>query len=68
MTKAREKIILSVDKQNYSHLQGTTTPKQAWDKLKDTFEDKVLTRKVGLLKSLTSVRLVECNTVEEYTR
>lgn len=43
MTKARAKIILSVEKQNYSHLQNTRTPQEAWQKLKDTFEDTGLT-------------------------
>ncbi|EZA62837.1 hypothetical protein X777_01151 [Ooceraea biroi] len=57
MTKARAKIILSVEKQNYSHLQNTVTPKEAWDKLRDTFEDSGLTRKVGLLRILTSINL-----------
>ncbi|EZA47378.1 hypothetical protein X777_16272 [Ooceraea biroi] len=66
MTKARAKIILSVEKQNYSHLQDTATPKEAWDKLKSVFEDTGLTRKVGLFKKLTSVKLANCTTVEEY--
>ncbi|EFN71138.1 hypothetical protein EAG_10667, partial [Camponotus floridanus] len=34
MTKVKAKIILSVEKQNYSHIQGTTTLKEAWTKLK----------------------------------
>lgn len=66
MTKARAKIILSVEKPNYSHLQDTTTPKEAWEKLKRTFENIGLTRKVGLLRGLTSVRLTDYNSVEEY--
>ncbi|EZA58140.1 hypothetical protein X777_01868 [Ooceraea biroi] len=66
MTKARAKIILSVEKQNYSHLQDTATPKEAWDKLRSVFEDTGLTRKVGLFKKLTSVKLADCTTVEEY--
>lgn len=66
MTKARAKIILSVEKINFSHLQGTTTPKEAWEKLRDTFEDNGVTRKVGLLRILTSTRLKDCNSVEAY--
>lgn len=66
MNKARAKIILSLDKRNYSHVQETTTPKAAWNKLVETFEDRDLTRKVGLLKSLTSAKLSECKNVEEY--
>jgi len=66
MSKARAKIILSLDKRNYSHVQDTTTPKAAWVKLAETFEDRGLTRKVGLLKSLTSAKLNECKNVEVY--
>ncbi|XP_011859670.1 PREDICTED: uncharacterized protein LOC105557114 [Vollenhovia emeryi] len=66
MTKARAKIILSVEKQNFSHIQGTTTPKEAWTKLRDTFEDCGLSRKVGLLRTLTSSRLEDFSTAEGY--
>lgn len=66
MSKAKANIILSLDKRNYSHIQETTTPKAAWNKLIETFEDRDLTRKVDLLKSLTSVKLSECKGVEEY--
>lgn len=66
MSKAKAKIILSLDKRNYGHVQDTVTPKQTWDKLIKTFEDTGLTRKVGLLKSLTSARLNECKNIEEY--
>lgn len=66
MTKVRAKIILSVEKQNYSHIQGTTTPKEAWTKLKHTFEDCGLSRKVGLLRILTSSRLEDFSTAEGY--
>ncbi|EZA57616.1 hypothetical protein X777_02193 [Ooceraea biroi] len=66
MTKARVKIILSVEKQNFSHLQDTVTPKEAWDKLRDTFEDSGLTRKVGLLRILTSTKLQDCGSVKAY--
>jgi len=52
MSKVRAKIILSLDKRNYSHVQDTT-PKVTWLKLAKTFEYRGLTRKVGLLKSLT---------------
>lgn len=31
MSKAKAKIILSLDKRNYSHIQETTTPKAAWN-------------------------------------
>ena len=66
MNKAKAKIILSMDKQNYSHIQDTVTPKDAWEKLESVFEDSGLTRKVVLLRTLTSTKLVDCRSVEEY--
>ncbi|KMQ83527.1 retrovirus-related pol polyprotein from transposon tnt 1-94 [Lasius niger] len=66
MTKARAKIILSVDKQNYSHIQGMTTPKEAWTKLTHTFEDCGLSRKVRLLRILTTSRLEDFSTAKGY--
>lgn len=53
MTKARAKIVLAVQKQNYGHIQSANTPRKAWENLKNAFEDKGLTRKVGLLRILT---------------
>lgn len=66
MTKARAKIILSVEKQNYSHIQGTTTSKEVWTKLKHIFEDCGLSRNVELLRILTSSRLEDFSTAEGY--
>ncbi|KMQ87255.1 retrovirus-related pol polyprotein from transposon tnt 1-94 [Lasius niger] len=66
MTKARAKIVLVVQKQNYGHIQSANTPRQAWENLKNAFEDKGLTRKVGLLRILTSTKFQDCNSVEEY--
>lgn len=66
ISKARAKIILSLNKRNYNHIQEPATPKAVWDKLIETFKDRGLTRKVGLLKSLTSTKLSECKSVEEY--
>lgn len=66
MTKARAKIVLAIRKQNYGHIQDAKTPKEAWNRLKNAFEDRGLTRKVGLLCTLTSTRLADCTSIEEY--
>ncbi|XP_071582491.1 uncharacterized protein [Temnothorax nylanderi] len=65
-TRARAKIILSVDPVNYIHLQRTKTPKEAWEKLREVFDDTDLTRKVGLLRKLVTTQLENCSSVEEY--
>lgn len=48
------------------NIQARNTAKETWDKLEEAFEDKGLTQKVGLLKILTSVRLDNCSSIEEY--
>lgn len=39
---------------------------EAWDKLRNAFQDNGFTRKIGLLKQLTSIRLDNCRNVEAY--
>lgn len=45
VAKARAKIILAIDKENYGYVQNATTAKEAWGRLKETFEDRGLTKK-----------------------
>lgn len=66
ISKARTKIILLIEPLNYVHIQNATTAKEVWEKLKAAFEDSGLTRRVGLLRTLTTTRLENCETVEEY--
>ena len=64
--KALATICLSIDPVNYSLVQEAKTAKEAWTNLKNAFQDDVMTRRIGLLLKLTSIRLAECSTVEEY--
>ena len=57
MAKANAKIILAVDKTNYTHIRDATTPKQMWESLEAVFQDSGLTRKVGHLRSLVTTQL-----------
>ncbi|XP_011859957.1 PREDICTED: uncharacterized protein LOC105557351 [Vollenhovia emeryi] len=66
VTRARAKIILSVDTANFAYIRDTKTAKEAWKKLEQTFEDTGLTRKVGLLRKLVTTQLNKSNSVEEY--
>lgn len=66
VTKAKSKIILSIEPINYVHIQDCATAKEVWEKLQITFEDSGLTRKVGLLRALTSTQLDKCKNIEEY--
>ena len=65
-TKAKAKIILSIDPLNYPHVESAKTAREAWNNLKQAFEDTGLTRKVGLLRNLICTRLENCDSVDEY--
>lgn len=63
---ARAKIVLSIDETIYVHMVNAPTAKDAWENLEKAFEDKGLTRKVGLLRKITTTKLEICDLVERY--
>lgn len=63
---AKSRLILLVDPVNISHIQSATTAKEVWEKLEKAFDDNGLSRRVGLLRSLISTKLDECNSMEQY--
>lgn len=65
-TKAKSKIILLVDPINYIHIHDAKTAKDVWDNLAKAFDDKGLTRRVGLLRDLITTTLDNCQNIEEY--
>lgn len=64
--RALATICLSLETTNYSLVQDAKDAKEAWDKLRNAFQDNGLTRRIGLLRKLTSIRLDECGSVESY--
>lgn len=64
--RALSTICLGVEKHNYSHVKTAKDALTAWTALKRAFEDSGLTRKIGLLRQLTSVMLSDCDSVETY--
>ncbi|GBP25731.1 Retrovirus-related Pol polyprotein from transposon TNT 1-94 [Eumeta japonica] len=64
--KAKSKLILLVDPILYVHIQQAENAKQLWDNLTKAFEDRGLTRKVGLLKDLINTTLETSESVESY--
>lgn len=64
--KAKAKLILLLDPQNYVHVQDCTTAKEVWTCLQKAFDDNGLTRRVGLLKDLINTTLESSSSVEEY--
>lgn len=65
-TRARSKIILSLDTTNFIYIRKTRTAKETWEKLLQTFEDTGFTRKVGLLRKLVTTQLDKSSSVDEY--
>lgn len=57
--KALAKICLSVHNNVIQYVRGAKTPYEAWSNLQKAFEDKGLTRRLGLLRSLFSTKLGE---------
>ena len=65
LSKAKGFLALSVDTSIQSHIQGLNTPKQIWDHLKKLFEDSGLSRRIALLRQLTSLRLEACEGIRQ---
>lgn len=63
---AKAMICLNVESSLYIHIQNCTTAYETWAKLKDLFDDKGVTRKIGLLRSLTQSKLDEHASMQDY--
>jgi transposase InsO family protein len=55
--ECRAILSLTIDKQLFPLIRRLESPKEIWETLKNRFEEKGLTRKIGLLRSLISTRL-----------
>lgn len=66
LTRAKARIILLIEPTNYAHVKSAKTAKETWDKLHAAFEDNGLSRKVGLLRILTTTKLSKSSSVENY--
>lgn len=66
IAKAKAKLILTIDPSLYVHVKDATTCTDAWKKIKNLYEDAGFTRKIGLLRTLISLRLDNCESMESY--
>lgn len=64
--KARTKLVLLIKPINYVHISTCTNAHQIWSKLKETFQDSGLSRKVNLIRQLTNTKLDNCKNMEDY--
>lgn len=66
MAKAKANLILTIDPTLYVHVKDTTRATDVWMKMKSLYEDTRYVRKIGLLRTLISLRLENCNSTENY--
>lgn len=66
VAKAKAKIVLSLDTSLFVHIREASTAKEVWDRLKELYENKGVTRKIGLLRALISLRLENCSSMGDY--
>lgn len=64
--KARSELTLLLDESMYSYIDEDDTAKKQWESLKAAFEDSGLTRKVAILQKLVSLKLNDCDSMEDY--
>lgn len=64
--KARSRLILTMDPVCFSHIANATSAKDVWTKLAEVYEDKGLTRRIGLLRKLITTTLATCGSMETY--
>ncbi len=64
--KAKSKLVLLIHPSNFSHIQSCDSAKAIWDVLSTAFDDSGLSRRVTLMRTLTSARLEQCDGMEKY--
>ena len=65
-SKARARILHMVDEEIYSHVQDCKSAKEAWETLSKMYDDRGLSRRVGLLRRLITTTLGECKSMDAY--
>lgn len=66
VVKAKAKLVLTLDASLYIHIKEAKTAQELWKKLKSMYADTGFTRKIGLLRTLISLRLENCESMESY--
>lgn len=64
--KAKSLLILSIDKTIYVHVSTAKTAKEVWKKLKATYEDIGMGRKISLIRTIVNSKLESCDSMESY--
>lgn len=64
--RTKAKLIMTIDSTLYIHIRDVESSKMLWDKLKSLFDDSGFSRKISLLRTLTSIRLESSNSMASY--
>ncbi|KAK9711549.1 Zinc knuckle [Popillia japonica] len=56
LRKAKAHIVLSIDESLYAHIQSIGTASEIWNALKELYDNRGLTRQIGLLRKLITIR------------
>ena len=66
LQKARGRLVLAVEPDVHAYISSSQTPKDIWSELAKTFDDKGLNSKVNLLMEVSTTKLENCKSMEEY--
>ena len=64
--KARGRIVLAVDSEMYAYIESILSPNEIWNELAKTYDDKGGALKVTLLQEVSTTKLENCKSMEEY--
>lgn len=66
LTNCKAILALSVESHIYVHIQKCLSASEIWKTLKNLYEDRGLSRKISLLRSLISTKLCDCENMQSY--
>lgn len=66
LQKCKSILCLCVETKLYVHIMDATSASQVWKKFKELYEDKGMTRKIGLLRNLIGTKLSDCDNMQGY--
>lgn len=66
LSECKALLSLSVEKHIYVHIQNSASALEIWTTLEGLYDDKGLSRKIGLLRNLISTRLDESDNMQQY--
>lgn len=66
LAAAKGLLVLSVEARLFPHIRTCSTAVEVWRKIQNLFEDRGLTRRIGLLEKLITNKLDDCESMTSY--